>query len=417
MPTYLKMPKQSQVLALLELGWSYRRIEAETGVRRETVSRYDRMRRVNAAKTFPGSDASPPVESPDVPDVEGANAAKTFAGSDANPAKTFPGSTPRPRFTAAMYRTAIAEKLDTGLSLQRIWQDLVEEYGYGASYESVKRFVRTIAPTRRSVGVFHCAPGAEGQVDFFRGAPTLDAGTGEWRRPWVFRMTLGHSRHGYEEAVWDQKLEFLELLVEDELGRRADRLFARRLKQAGITTMKTLADFEWTFNPKIPKTKIVELASARFVDTHSGVLLIGPPGVGKSHIATALAVGAIRAGRRALVRSTFDLAADFAEAEATGERRDLVQQLTRVDLLVLEDFGMTKLAANAAEDLLEVFVRRHETVSTLITTNRPTQDWGVFLGDVPAATAILDRFLAHATIVQMVGKRYRLRQRTGTTDD
>ena len=134
------------------------------------------MRRANAAKTFPGSDPPPPAESPDLPDVEGSNAAKTFAGSDANPAKTFPGSTPRPRFTAAMYRTAITEKLDAGLSLQRIWQDLVEEYGYGASYESVKRFVRTIAPTRRAVGVFHCAPGAEGQVDFFRGAPTLDAG-------------------------------------------------------------------------------------------------------------------------------------------------------------------------------------------------------------------------------------------------
>ena len=126
------------------------------------------------------------------------------------------------------------------------------------------------------------------------------------------------------------------------------------------------------------------------------MLLIGPPGVGKSHIATAIAVGAIRAGRRALVRSTFDLAADFAEADATGARRDLVQQLTRVDLLVLEDFGMKKLGSNAAEDLLEVFVRRHETASTLITTNRPTQDWGIFLGDVPAATAILDRFLAHA---------------------
>jgi transposase len=175
MPNYLKMPKKSQVLALLELGWSYRRIEAETGVRRETVSGYDRMRRANAAKTFPGSP-------------------------------------PRLRFAAAIYRTAIAEKLDAGLSLQRIWQDLVDEYGYGASYESVKRFVRTMAPTRRAVGVFRCAPGAEGQVDFFRGAPTLDVTTGEWRRPWVFRMTLGHSRHGYEEAVWDQKLEtFLRL--------------------------------------------------------------------------------------------------------------------------------------------------------------------------------------------------------------
>jgi transposase len=212
MSNYLKMPKKSQVLALLELGWSYRRIEAETGVRRETVSGYDRVRQANAAKTFPGSAQSPPAECSDLPPAEDSNAAKTFAGSDPNPAKTFAGSAPRPRFAAATYRTAITEKLDAGLSLQRIWQDLVEEYGYGASYESVKRFVRTIAPVRRAVGVFHCAPGAEAQVDFFRGAPTLERATGEWRRPWVFRMTLGHSRHGYEEAVWDQKLEtFLRL--------------------------------------------------------------------------------------------------------------------------------------------------------------------------------------------------------------
>ena len=212
-------------------------------------------------------------------------------------------------------------------------------------------------------------------------------------------------------------LEFLELLVEDELNRRADRLFARRLKQAGIVTVKTLAEFDWTFNSKLPKSKLVELASARFVQTHSGALLIGPPGVGKSHMATAISVGAIRAGHRALVRSTFDLVADFAEADATGTRRELVQQLTRVDLLVLEDFGMKKLGSAAAEDLLEVFVRRHETASTLITTNRPTQDWGVFLGDVPAATAILDRFLAHATIIQMAGKSYRHRSRSSNTPD
>ena len=172
----------------------------ETGVRRETVSGYDAARQANAAKTFPGSDPSPPAESPDVPDDAGSNAAKTFAGSESKPAKTFPGSTPRPRFAAGRYRTAITEKLDAGLSVQRIWQDLVEEYGYGASYESVKRFVRTLTPTRRAVGVFHCAPGGEAQVDFFRGAPTLDAATGEWRRPWVFRMTLGHSRHGYERS-------------------------------------------------------------------------------------------------------------------------------------------------------------------------------------------------------------------------
>lgn len=225
------------------------------------------------------------------------------------------------------------------------------------------------------------------------------------------------ARVAQAEAAPLAPLDFFELLVEDELTRRADRLIARRLKQAGITTIKTLADFDWRFNPKIPKAQVIELASARFIHAHGGVLLIGPPGVGKPHVATAIAVGAIHAGHRVLVRSTFDLVADFAQADATGTRRDLVRQLTQVDLLVLEDFGMKKLGATAAEDLLEVFVRRHETASTLITTNRPTQDWGVFLGDVPAATAILDRFLAHATILQMIGKSYRLRLRSSATSD
>lgn len=207
-------------------------------------------------------------------------------------------------------------------------------------------------------------------------------------------------------------LEFLELLVEDELNRRADRLFTRRVKQAEITQIKEIKDFDWAFNPKIPRAKLAELAAARFVALHEDVLLIGPPGVGKSHIATAIAVGAIRAGYRVLVRSAFDLAQDFLEAEALQQRKQLVGRLTKIDLLVIEDFGMKRLGPNAAEDLLEVFVRRHERASTLVTTNRPTQDWGVFLGDIPAATAILDRFLSHAELVQMQGKSYRMHQRS-----
>jgi DNA replication protein DnaC len=205
--------------------------------------------------------------------------------------------------------------------------------------------------------------------------------------------------------------DFLELLVEDELARRADRLFARRLKAAGIVQVKELSDFDWSFNPKIPRAKLCELATARFVAEHAHALLIGPPGTGKSHAATAIAVGAIRAGYRVLTRSVFDLVQDFAEAEATGERRDWVQTLTRVDLLILEDFGMKRLGPNAAEDLLEIFVRRHERGSILVTTNRPTEDWGQLLGDVPATTAILDRFLQHAELVPMQGKSYRLHQR------
>ena len=116
MPNYLKMPKKSQVLALLKLGWSYRRIERETGVRRETVSGYHQSCRANPAKAFPGSDASPPGHSPDQVDVSDSNAAKTFAGSEANPAKPFPGSGPPARFAAAQYQDAILEKRTQGLT-------------------------------------------------------------------------------------------------------------------------------------------------------------------------------------------------------------------------------------------------------------------------------------------------------------
>ena len=201
------MLKRQHVLTLLALKWSFRRIERETGVRRETISSYARQADSNPAKTFPGSVTGDSADSPELDGVEGSNPAKTFAGSGSNPAKTFPGSESKPRFAAAAYHDAIREKLDVGLTIQRIYQDLVEELSYGYSYESVKRYVRTLEPQRRAVGVMHSLPGEEGQVDFFQGVPTLDGKTGQWRRPWVFRMTLGHSRHGYEEAVWDQKLE------------------------------------------------------------------------------------------------------------------------------------------------------------------------------------------------------------------
>lgn len=206
-------------------------------------------------------------------------------------------------------------------------------------------------------------------------------------------------------------IEFLELLVEDELDRRRDRLFARRIKKANLPAQKTIDTFDFTFNPKIPKALVFDLATARFVREAKGVLFIGPPGVGKSHLAIALTIQAISAGHAATHKSAFDLAGDLSEAEAIGTRKEVIEELCKTDLLVIEDLGMKKLPSTAAEDLLEVFVRRYEKGSIIMTTNRPLEDWGQVLGDAAAAGAILDRFLHHAEVIQITGKSYRLHSR------
>jgi transposase len=177
----LTMADRQRVEALLELGWSYRRIERETGVRRETVARYDPRR----------------VSKP----------AKVSTGSGAKPARVSPGSAS----SCEPYRDQIVEALARGLTAQRIWQDLKAEYGFGYEYASVKRFVRQLRDARPEVaGVLSHPPGKEAQVDYFQGPPTLDPVSGRWRRPWILRMTLSCSRHGYEEAMWAQdRMHFL----------------------------------------------------------------------------------------------------------------------------------------------------------------------------------------------------------------
>jgi len=208
-------------------------------------------------------------------------------------------------------------------------------------------------------------------------------------------------------------LDFLSSLVSDELLRRQDRLIERRVKKAGFRDRgKTLDSYDFRFNAKMDRKLVFELATARFVEKREDALFLGPPGTGKSHIAQALGIAAIHAGHKVLYREAHELVEQLVDAALDGSRKEQMVELASVPLLIIDDLGMRKLPATAAEDLLELVMRRYERASTLMTSNRPLDDWGKLLGDNAAVSAMLDRMLHRAHLLKCGPKSWRTRTRT-----
>lgn len=203
-------------------------------------------------------------------------------------------------------------------------------------------------------------------------------------------------------------LELLERLLDDELDKRRSTLLERRFKASKMPARHTFDQFDFDFNPSIPRRRIMELSTTRFVSSSSNILMVGPPGVGKTHMAVALGMNAILQGYTVAYRSAFDLVDELAEASETGTRKKRIHQLVMPQVLIVDEFGMKALPANAAEDFLEIIHRRHGEGSTMIVTNRPVEDWGRILGDNAATSAILDRFLEQAELIAIEGKSYRM---------
>ena len=205
-------------------------------------------------------------------------------------------------------------------------------------------------------------------------------------------------------------VEAFSWLVQDELDRRHTRLLARRFSLSGLPEKKQLNQFDWAFNPKLPKRDILELATLKFVDAREDVLLIGQPGTGKSHVAKALASGAVERGYKVCYREARTLLEELYEARQLNTIKKYRAPLLAAPLLVIDDLFLSKVPVGTGDDLADILMSRYEKGSTVITSNRVIEDWPALLGDVVLVAPLLDRLMHHGHLLRFEGNSWRLRE-------
>ena len=213
--------------------------------------------------------------------------------------------------------------------------------------------------------------------------------------------------------VSSHEMDFIEAfswLIQDELDRRRSRLLDRRYTLSGLAERKDLRDFDWSYNPRLPRRDVLELATLKFIAAHDDALLIGPPGTGKSHIAKTLVLLAVDRGYKVIYREAHQLIEDINEARELGTIRKLRAQFRAADLLLIDDLFLRRLPAQAGDELADVLMSRYEKAATIITSNRPLDDWPQLLGDAVVVTPLLDRLMHHGHLLKFEGKSWRLKE-------
>jgi DNA replication protein DnaC len=213
--------------------------------------------------------------------------------------------------------------------------------------------------------------------------------------------------------VAQHQCDFLEAfsnLVQDELDRRKTRLIQRRFTLSGLPERMDFQNFDWAFNPQLPKREILDLASLKFIDAHEDALLIGKPGTGKSRASKVYAWFAVQRGYKVHYREAHQLIDEINLARDDGTIRKYRHYLKNVDLLVIDDLFLKVLPPNAGEVLTDILMSRYERHSSIITSNRSVDDWGKLLGDVVIVAPLLDRLYHHGHMLRFEGKSWRLHE-------
>lgn len=205
-------------------------------------------------------------------------------------------------------------------------------------------------------------------------------------------------------------IEALDQLLVEELTLRDNRRIKTSLMMARLSSIKTLAGFDFAFQPSLDRNRILALAELKFIDRAEVVHLLGPPGTGKSHLATALAVEAVKAGRSVAFSTLADIIASLVKAEREGQLKERIRFLSRASLLVVDEIGYLPVTPGGGNLFFQLVNARYEKGAMILTSNRGFAEWGEVFGDHVVATALLDRVLHHAIVIQIEGSSYRLRQ-------
>jgi len=206
-------------------------------------------------------------------------------------------------------------------------------------------------------------------------------------------------------------VDFLGGLVSEEVIRKEQRSIQNRIKSARFPVLKSLDDFDYSFQPSIDKKKVGELSNLRFIDNKENILFLGPSGVGKTHLATGLGVRACESGYKVLFTTLNDMVSVLMASMADNSFPSKLRQFVQPSLLIVDEVGYLPVSKEGANFLFQVVAKRYETGSIILTSNKSFADWGEVLGDSVIAAAVLDRLLHHSTVFNVRGDSYRLREK------